>query len=94
MLLRDYHLPVLFNVTTHLYIPVQAARQLQALTGGAGTDLGPSNPLYLLERALGVAQVNPGLQLLLPSYALNAHNPCMTDVAPRRDIWDFKTGCW
>lgn len=34
----------------------QAARQLQTLTGGADTDLGPSNPLYLLERALGVTQ--------------------------------------
>ena len=33
-----------------------AARQLQALTGGApGDALQPSNPLYRLERALGTA---------------------------------------
>lgn len=34
---------------------MRAARQLQALVGGVA-DLGPSNPLYVLERALGVAQ--------------------------------------
>ncbi|RYG52386.1 hypothetical protein EON67_01345 [archaeon] len=33
----------------------QAARQLQVLTGGAA-DLGPTNPLYTLERAIGVTQ--------------------------------------
>lgn len=33
----------------------QAARQLQVLSGGAA-DLSPANPLYLLERAMGVAQ--------------------------------------
>ena len=33
----------------------QAARQLQVLVGGVA-DLGPSNPLFALERALGVAQ--------------------------------------
>jgi hypothetical protein len=32
-----------------------AARQLQALTGGA-TDMSPTNPLFHLERSLGVAQ--------------------------------------
>lgn len=32
-----------------------AARQMQVIAGGA-PDLGPSNPLYTLERALGVAQ--------------------------------------
>ncbi len=34
----------------------QAARQLQVLAGGAPQGLGPSNPLYKLERAIGVAQ--------------------------------------
>jgi hypothetical protein len=33
----------------------QAAKQLQALTGGA-PDMTPANPLYLLERAMGVTQ--------------------------------------
>jgi hypothetical protein len=32
-----------------------ALRQLQTLAGGV-TDLGPSNALYTLERAMGVAQ--------------------------------------
>ena len=35
----------------------QAARQLQLLAGAASGGLGPTNSLYLLERALGVAQV-------------------------------------
>ena len=34
---------------------LQAARQLQALVGGVA-DVGPTNPLFALERALGVAQ--------------------------------------
>jgi hypothetical protein len=34
---------------------MQSARQLQALVGGVA-DLGPSNPLFKLERALGVTQ--------------------------------------
>jgi Glycosyl hydrolases family 38 C-terminal domain/Alpha mannosidase middle domain/Glycosyl hydrolases family 38 C-terminal beta sandwich domain len=33
----------------------QAAKQVQAVTGGA-TDMSPSNPLYRLERAMGVTQ--------------------------------------
>lgn len=35
---------------------LQTARQLQALVGGV-TGLGPINPLFALERAMGVAQV-------------------------------------
>ena len=34
---------------------LQCARQLQALAGGVA-DLGPTNPLFALERAMGVAQ--------------------------------------
>ena len=33
---------------------MQSARQLQALVGGV-EDVGPQNPLFALERALGVA---------------------------------------
>ena len=40
------------RVTSALH---QAARQLQVLVGGVA-DVGPSNPLFALERAMGVAQ--------------------------------------
>lgn len=33
----------------------QMAKQLQAMTSTV-TDMGPTNPLYLLERAMGVTQ--------------------------------------
>ena len=33
----------------------QAARQLQAIVGGVA-DVGPANPLFALERAMGVSQ--------------------------------------
>ena len=33
----------------------QAAKQVQLFTGGA-TDMGPGNPLYRLERSMGVVQ--------------------------------------
>jgi lysosomal alpha-mannosidase len=51
----------------------QNARQLQFLTTGA-QDLGPSNPLYLLERAVGVTQ----------------HHDAVAGTAKQHVTWDYE----
>lgn len=51
----------------------QTARQLQLLAGGAA-DLGPNNPLYLLERAVGVAQ----------------HHDAVSGTAKQHVTWDYQ----
>lgn len=68
---------------------MQTARQLQALTGSAANGLGPSNILFAMERAMGVAQVRAVSTVLSRANSFTRNDP----PAPRLDCWYRKAAC-